>query len=450
MTTGESYPKPERKQVYKDPGDVPEAFKNEYAPLGEGAVPREAKDTYLAAERTAEQRRTEGRLTGLEAMEVMETEAVEHNKLRQNFINDTYKLGQLLKNAERREEDRKALNDNPFLVKDRGLMKQSIGAQPGLLEYAAPELQNDQDIVRTAVSQDGRTLRYASEQLRAEPEMVRMALETDSRALFAALGDASGDKNLVLQAIQKSPENFRAASAELHDDKDVVLAAVAGQGTLLGDASERLRDDEDVVLAAVSNNGYAYRFASRRLANDKDIALAAVHHGGADSVLYTMPTALQNDKDMALALVSDPKISLNDFFYLGDDVRKDRDVLLASARAGHWQRPPKELQDDTELAIEMVTKGGYNLPHMGFFSDRLKSDKEFVLAVIANNSLAVQDASPELKDDPDIVATVTKSNSRALEFVTRKQRVLLHLHWATNGALGVFGLDPYMDKIHPN
>lgn len=200
--------------------------------------------------------------------------------------------------------------------------------------------------------------------------------------------------------------------------KTVVLAAVEHHGEALADASERLRDNEEIVFAAVKSRPSAISNASERLKDNKDIALVAVS--------------------------AERKIHSADAFYvISERLQHDRDILIASAQAGHPHvlvPMPEALKDDREVVLEIV-KGGYSAYHMNFMSERLKGDKEIVLAMLANNPFALADASPELKDDPEVVAAATQQE-RALIGLASKRLQRLEMRkkiWAgIRGFLSVF------------
>ena len=88
-----------------------------------------------------------------------------------------------------------------------------------------------------------------------------------------------------------------------------------------------------------------------------------------------------------------------------------------------YKNAPKEWLESNEFMLAAVTKDG---SYLKFASDKLKDDKEIVLAAVANNALeypfkyALEFASEKIKDDREIVlAAVTKSGS-ALEFASDK------------------------------
>lgn len=158
-------------------------------------------------------------------------------------------------------------------------------------------------------------------------------------------GELSDECGIILPQIS-------AALDELRADRDLMLMAVRHDGLALRCVAAALQDDQDVVLAAVSENGDALEFASEALRDDAAIVSAAVE------------APIRQESWVPVQ------------------------VLAAVQAFG---------------APEKYRWAGVRRGPIRFASDRLRGEKDLVLAAVKREGQMLRYASVAMQDDYDVV-----------------------------------------------
>ena len=102
---------------------------------------------------------------------------------------------------------------------------------------------------------------------------------------------------------------------------------------------------------------------------------------------------------------------------LEDETMKEKENVIAQVRKNpdYLRSVSAELKDDEDV-IYAVSKDSYAF---GYASDRLRSKRDFVLKMVAQNGYLLQFALPQadgksLKDDDEVVSTAVNNNGLAL------------------------------------
>ena len=105
--------------------------------------------------------------------------------------------------------------------------------------------------------------------------------------------------------------------------------------------------------------------------------------------------------------------------YASEKLKDDREIVLAAVtKSGSaLEFASTKLKDDKEIVLAAVTKIG---SYLQYASNRLKDDKEIVLVAVAKNGQALRYASDKLKDDKEIVLVAVTNNGDALEYASEK------------------------------
>mmetsp|Transcript_123562 Transcript_123562/g.394734 ORF Transcript_123562/g.394734 Transcript_123562/m.394734 type:complete len:474 (-) Transcript_123562:45-1466(-) len=178
----------------------------------------------------------------------------------------------------------------------------------------------------------------------------------------------------------------------LHRSASTSAAAAAALGGGAGrrypqDYYESVRQDPTnraLVLRAADRNRYAMLHAVPDLRKDREIVLASMKHCG-DSLLLT---PLNNDKEVVLEAVSQ----------LGESLRY----------------ADKRLLNDREVVLAAVQQDGLALRYA---KDKLKDDREIVMAAVRQTGRALRHASERWRKDLDVVMVALQSNNAALAYV---------------------------------
>ena len=255
------------------------------------------------------------------------------------------------------------------------------------------ELQNDRDFVLKAVEVNGAIYEYLSDELKEDEEIAIMALNNYSCECYTHLPYELFDNEKVVEAAIKNDglgaKVLWCVSDRLKDNKDIVMLAVSrstgveffyedrpDDGYTYNDAlcyaSERLRDDKDVVLLSVENNPDSLESASARLQNDYEVVLTAVK-GNAHALKYASED-LRGNKELVLIAANSYFSSIYDYYdeglggeeleeavniedsilpYISDELKNDRDVILAIVKGCPWAfcNIPDKFKDDYDIAL---------------------------------------------------------------------------------------------------
>ena len=250
---------------------------------------------------------------------------------------------------------------------------------------------------------DGRFgLQHVSDELRADPEFMAKA------ELLTRLARAAGDQ---------APAIYRDAPPELKAEKDVLLAALKATAKghyadlLVREVPPQLLADEQFWLEAAAQDANFLKHASDELRADPEFmkaGLLAVIAGAYDFQVYDIyrkvPPELKDEKEVLLAALkaAGPKHAA---FVLGEvppELLENRQFWLAvvALNASCLEHAPPELQTDTELVRTV-----YGVDN---------TDRQAVLAKLAEAPNLLQHVSDELRADPEVVAVATAGLKAAL------------------------------------
>lgn len=270
------------------------------------------------------------------------------------------------------------------LREDRTFVLKAMQVNGMCLQYADVHYTNskdynftsDREVVLAAVGSKGWALRYADPKFRTDREVVLAAAESDG-AILKLLSRQSpflADAEIALAAVKSSEEAMVLVSLSLVNNYDVALAAVTDYGWVLTYVGHLMRANRDVVLAAVKSWGDSLQYASSELKQDREVVLAAVsNYGGA---LRYAP-ALSGDREIVMQAV--------DLY--------PRMLKYASPN----------LQDDFDVVMAAVTGEDAQGGALMYASERLRSNREIVLAAVRQSTMAHSYALPPGSDDPEVV-----------------------------------------------
>ena len=177
-------------------------------------------------------------------------------------------------------------------------------------------------------------------------------------------------------------KNFGCDWSNKHD----VLKKVREDGLSLQYADYGLRDDFNIVMAAVLSNPYSLEFASRHLRKDKEIALASMEFDGS-------------------------------FLFIDEELKNNVQFAMKAFKATGSVLPC--LYDNEEIWLEAMHSGEI-FRKFAPASDRLKSNKHFMMKLISQHPLCFQYASEKLKDDEDLAMLAVKGWANQLDYASQR------------------------------
>lgn len=406
--------------------DVPKAFRDDYVELEDGGIEiATAERVFLDAQKRADQRKREGFAENVDASDILQGEAMQYDALRDKLLKEVERDEAFVDMRYAYHLIEEQLKNNPDTLRDGALVRDLVSRIPFILGEASLELRNDKEIVLAAVKADGSVLRYASENLRSDREVVLVAAQT---AGLEALRDTSNlefrsDREIVLTAARNYPDALRLASSELQSDKELVLSVLkSGKWPNEGYSFEKsvpedLRNDKEVALEAIMA-GVSLAHIGEKMRDDEDIVITAVKLGDKFEVFYASKR-LKNNKNVALAAVSffeeSEKRSGGPIDHLSDEMRQDKDVILASVQAG-WKNIllSEELKDDKDFVLSLIKLGALPSFVSNMVSQGLLGDKEVGLALAKYYPGVLGWLSEDLRNSSEIVKAAVKLDAEAI------------------------------------
>jgi CxxC motif-containing protein len=343
------------------------------------------------------------------------------------------------------------------------------------LHHASDEARNDKEVVMLAVKNNGLALHHASDEIKNDKEVVMLAVKNSGSALNQASDEVKNDKEVVMLAVKNNGLALNHASDELKNDKEVVTLAVKNNGLALNHASDELKNDKEIVMSAVKQDGRAFQYASgislsfQLCWNNKrtfqtccdtqqSISIMLMRRGKVDdklNVWHQIPTflrrhclsflpiclndygwyashtaaGLRNDKEVVMCAMKSFYWSVNynvdQISFASDKLRNDQEVMLFAVNKNidDMKYASKELRSDKKFVLAAALLKDELLRSeevLGYVSDEIRNDKEFMINVFALNCYALNHASNELKNDPDIKKLLC--NHMAIYIRTLRQR----------------------------
>jgi hypothetical protein len=268
-------------------------------------------------------------------------------------------------------------DDKDFVIEQMTAIQQDGRA----LEYASARLRNDKAVVLAAIIKNGAALIFASDRLKDDEAVVLAAVSHYGPALQDASDRLKNDKDVVLAAVKQDGRSLAYASDRLKDDNDIVFDSVQRNGWTLVSASDRLKDNEAIVLAAVSNDGYALIYASDRLRGDLNFCIKCLEVSTVNCLsCFTGKANDIDDKKLMLTLL---ETDTNLFFIASDRLKDDKDIVMAA----------------------LNNAGGHSI--LSLASERLRNDKDVILNAFKNDIHSVSKASVLLRSDPSFWLELT-------------------------------------------
>jgi hypothetical protein len=310
------------------------------------------------------------------------------------------------------------------LKRDEEVVLAAVKQNPWAITIADETCRNNKKIVLAAVSQDGRILKHVSEKLKIDSDVFFTAIDNYKDSIIYVLPKLTKliDRKIALGLMQQGIYiEFNNVSKELKNDKEVVLAAIqqkCKKYSILANVSERLKDDKDVVLAAVNQNGKLLVHVSKELKDDKDVVLAAVNQNGL--ALQYASKEFKNNRTIVLAAVKQNGLALE---YASQNIKGDIKIVLSAIcnRSIALHYATKELINNRNLILSIINSFTTDTTEqkkslllglaLELSSEKLRGDREVVLAAVRNCCWGLKFASNELQKDKKFLIKCYRKNN---------------------------------------
>lgn len=182
---------------------------------------------------------------------------------------------------------------------------------------------------------------------------------------------------------------------ELLDNRELASDVIGRSPYALKFFSERLRSDKELVTMAIANDPYNLEYASDRLRGDKQFIQGVVAKNPA--ALHRVSDELKNDKSLVLSVLRN-------------------NPAVYSAASAKVQNDPEVLP----LIRAFLLSGGQR--YIQTLPEKLRGDKEVVMAAVERNCSILESASMELRDDEEVVNKAIARSKHCLQYASSRLR----------------------------
>lgn len=304
----------------------------------------------------------------------------------------------------------------------------------------------------------GKIIRKLSEidDVKRNKEHILDMVKSDWCSYVYATIEESKDPEILVAAIEGQPKNAH-VNIFNRDKEYTFSSAVLGDDNVPNEdvyspirwASKSLQNNKEIALAAVKKNWVAIKYVSKQLQNDYDVVMAAIESQEpvdlvtgkkanmfGTSLFYVStysysPLAwaskLQNNREVVLAAVKKNGMALG---YAAPKLRNDPEILAAAINAQEQGQVFKKPKDSTSLRgvfdsslDDQIKSEIYNHIYSPLaWASKFKNNREFVLAAVKKNGMALGYVSADLRNDPQVVFEAVKEDGRAFEFASKELR----------------------------
>lgn len=275
--------------------------------------------------------------------------------------------------------------------------------------------EDDEEIVRIAVAANSENLAYASERLKNNIDIAKIAFISDSEVfdkepLKKYKGAIVADREFVKEYLKKAL--FPVLPSEYEDDDEIALIAVKADGNNYRLLSDRLKNEKTLAKVAVQNDGYCLEYAPDCIKNDWSFIKELIENAADEEIVAIISQSGNDIKQMnEVADILAPILYKNYRHFDNFEVEKDelllQNVLDKLAEYCDNTTPFSFLlhlpvdSDDNEAIVSTCV--GYNAEEIKYASERLLSDRDFILTLMTTLDVDLYDfISDDIKNDKDI------------------------------------------------
>ena len=260
-------------------------------------------------------------------------------------------------------------------------------------------------------------LAQAPDEDRADVAFMKKLVLRRGECLKYAPDTLRSDQSTVLKIVKNCPSAIVYASEDLQNDRKFIKQAVNINAEVIKYVSERFRNDKGLALLAVRVDREVFSFLPEEMQSDADVAEAWL--GGKLYKLKNAPEIIRDNRAFAIKILPMGGGLLEDF---SERLRADKEVVMAAVGSA-WNAlgyAAEALRDDRDVVLAAVGHDGYALQ---FASDEWKDDKEIVLtAAETYEGDVLEYASERLKDDKETVLAAVKRCGDSIGFASERLR----------------------------
>lgn len=279
--------------------------------------------------------------------------------------------------------------------------------------FVSDRLRDDEDVVRL-YCQTGKHFPYASERLRDFRDIALSACIDDGNAFQYVSERLRDDEEFVMEVLKnrKNTGYLRYVSERLCDYKEFALEVFTGTGDTKGlqYVSKRLLDDEEFMLEVMKRTGNSagFQYVSEWLRDEKKFVLEVCKSTGNANTLKYVSERLRDDEEVIEVFC---QLSADSLEYASERIKQKKEFVLPLCKMDShvFGYVNKYFSDDTDFAEALLQDANAMSEYkLNWVSDRLRGDKTYIMRWCKVVGSAIQYASEELKNDPDVCRTALK------------------------------------------
>lgn len=296
-------------------------------------------------------------------------------------------------------------------------------------KYKGIFLPDDKDFFYYLLENDfnGDSLRCIDKKLLDNKEVMLDAVTINARVFQYASERLRKDRDVVSNALKKRPYNMKYVGKPLLNDKNIVLLGLKNNGMFLQYVDEALKNDKDVVREAFKARSKSLQYASNTLKNNKEymLELANINHYAYDYI----GDSLKKDKELALIGLVWWEERLE---HMDISFRDDPEIVLKAMEQDtkYLQFGSNRLRSDKEFILNLTsyprtasTLGFVRADAIKYVTKKFKNNKQIMLDVISKNALTYRWIGESLKEDRDICLATVEYDGNLLRYLSQKCRL---------------------------
>lgn len=317
------------------------------------------------------------------------------------------------------------------------------------------EERNDYDFMLKAVQSDGSNYQYASDELKEEWDIVYAAVKENSDAYQWIPDEYRDHATLALIALKQDDRYLEDIPEQLWRDEEFLKEALKLFGiqimedvptTLKNDfdwmhgliykvpknevaevvlyASNELQSNSDFMLEAIDLDFDSIERVSGDLRKDPNFALAIIENMQNFDVLDHVDEPILDDPEFFLAVLEGTEFNdrIGILGYASNRLRNDQNFMLEAFKIEEeaLEYALEELKSSPTFMLKAIT---YDIKAIKYSSWELLKHANFAKSVLMMNGLLLKDFRPEIKGNINLVEIAIKQNPLSFIYVNSNQGV---------------------------
>lgn len=211
------------------------------------------------------------------------------------------------------------------------------------------------------------------------------------------------NKSFVAEALNANPGAYKFLPVYLRNDPELFEIVLDKRPDMFMHATDDVRADKNIAIKVIKKNIMLADYVDESLLHDEDIANLLIKLD--QKMIKKVHQAYKTDKNFVLKQIS---LYGNKVFpYIDPLLKGDKNFILRCMRHNVeiFENIPVHFYTDMDIVNLAIQKNSY---YMGFMSDELRDNKDFVFKAVSINGKCIASISDRLKNDIDVCIEALK------------------------------------------